>query len=335
MVKWVGAGGTCCSDGIYRLLTYNDATDTWQIAQTPLSGSGHSYDGNALDPLTGDIYFTMYMDRVVHKYDGKTWSGVPDIPSSAVPSMAMEWFPEINGGKGGLVHVNGNGNLAWYDGTKWTAISGGSWGEYNLFAQYNPVQKVVWLGAGNGAEQTHYKLDAQLLLTKLKEAPFSLNNGQALHSVDPAGGMFIVTNLNNGTWWTFDVQSDTWTQISNMKGTIPSLNTNSPVFQVPIKDYGVILYFQHSNAVREVYLYKHTAGSGTSAQSVKPPLRRIVSAQTGNIKLYDLKGRMVRAVNQNDQGMIRQPTGLNKGVYLMQTIDRNKRVVDKVTIIDK
>jgi hypothetical protein len=258
-IQWVGGPGTCCTDSpIYQLITYDVATDTWTIEATPYSGSGHAYDGNALDPGTGDHYFARYFDNTVHRFAGGRWSDLPNIPFDAVPTMGLSWFPEL-GDAGGLVYVGTTGRVAWFDGAAWARVreaESAPWGTYNTFSEYNPVLQLMWMGAGNGGSRVHYAMSSDLRMRRLADAPFSLNNSQALHSVDPIGGDFIVTNLDNGTYWALDVQRDTWTQITDMAGT-PSFSES--VFQVPIADCGVILYFDHYHEYRTVWIYRHSS----------------------------------------------------------------------------
>jgi hypothetical protein len=112
----------------------------------------------------------------------------------------------------------------------------------------------LWVGSGNGHEAVHYVMNEKLELARRKDAPFSLNNGKALHSVDTASGAFIVTNTDDQSWWEFDPVADTWTGISDMSNT-PELNST---FHVPIPECGVLLYFDHYHERRNAYLYRHS-----------------------------------------------------------------------------
>lgn len=270
-VVWIGAPGSCCGDGRYRMLTYAEATDTWSVSLAPFGNTGHGYDGTAVDPTTGNLYFALYMDPAVKKWDGQAWSALPPTPYDACPAMALAWFPGLNQGKGGLVHVGASGHLGWFDGTRWNAIAGGGWGEYNLFAEYNPVRKEVWLGGGNGAEKSNYRLTADLAslanlgLARLADAPLSLNVGASLKSTDPVSGKHLVSDLANGDFWEFapSAGGGAWTKLSGLAGTVPDLGDGTPVLQVPLPEHGVILYFRHANARREIYLYRHAKPSAS------------------------------------------------------------------------
>ncbi len=219
-----------------------------------------AYDGNALDPATGDHYFAVFGDRKVNRLHEGTWSKLSDLPWTPNVAVGMAWFGALAQGKGELVYVNGYGQLARFDGSVWHDIEGATddpWGTYNTFAEYNPVHRLLWFGSGNEHETVHYVMNEKIELSRRKDAPFSLNNGKALHSVDTASGKFIVTQYDDQSWWEYDPIADSWTAISDMKNK-PELNST---FHVPIPECGVILYFDHYNERRNAYLYRHSAAA--------------------------------------------------------------------------
>ena len=345
-LEWVGSGGTCCTNGDYFMVTYGESSDTWKIAATPYNRAGHGYDGNAVNLNNGDHYFGMFGDKQVKVWNGSVWSTLPDIPFSAATTPSLSWFSDINGGKGGLVFVGESPNAAWYDGVKWTAIPGGQWGSYNNFSEYSAVKKAVWLGAGNGGETVSYKLDANLKLTKLKNAPFSLNNSASLHSCDPVSGMFIVTNLNDQTWWEFDIASDTWTQITGLQGA-PVLDQSE--LQAPISDHGVILYFRHYWAQRDVYLYRHATASaaesvpaaryGDMAVQVTPnpcgmaAKIRLASGGAAKVDIYDISGKHLESFAPSSH-VTWNAAKLPAGIYIIKA-DANGRTQVKKVLVQK
>jgi hypothetical protein len=267
---WVGGPGTCCANpAIYKLISYDENSDYWKIRNTPYSGSGHSYDGNALDPITGNLYFGRFYDKKVKKFNGKSWSTLPEIPWTAV-TPALDWFPDINNRKGGLVFSGEGGQVAWFDGSSWREVNDGqSWNGYNNFSEYNPVHKLVWLGQGNN----HYKLDAQLKMTKLKSPPLALQIGSTIECVEPVSGKFLVMNMDGDEWWEFDIINDKWTKITNMIN-VPHLRGNT--FLVSIPNYGVIMAFNNSGSTGRAYIYKHVQSiDDTLAPS--PPSRLNIS----------------------------------------------------------
>jgi hypothetical protein len=258
-VRWIGGPGTCCTDGrpaTYQLIVYDVASDTWSIEATPFEGSGHSYDASAFDPVTRTHYFALFEDRAVKRLRGGEWdSPLPDLPWRAQPAVALAWLPDL-GASGSLLYVNGNGETAWFDGSRWNeVIAPEPWGEYAVFAEYSPVSDLVWVGGGEGRPRVHYALDSGGGLRRLSDAPFSLSNASAHHAADPVTGRFVVATWESSpTWWEFDAVADRWTALESLRG-VPSFMGS--VFQVPIPECGVILYFDHYYDERNVYLYRH------------------------------------------------------------------------------
>jgi hypothetical protein len=137
---------------------------------------------------------------------------------------------------------------------------------WNDSAVWNPLSKRIEIGGGNTSEKVHYRLNEDLTLTKLEDAPFPLDNGVALHSCDPVSGRFIVTSHGDGAWWEYNILDDSWKKLAGLSNA-PNFTVDPGVanqhFQVPLPHLGVILYMDSG---RNVYLYKHTA-AGTP-----PPL---------------------------------------------------------------
>jgi hypothetical protein len=255
-LQWVGGPGTCCADPAqYRRIAYDELTDTWTIEDTPFAGSGHAYDGNAMDPETGVHYFSMFSDQEVKRYDGDTWDALPAIPFDAQATSGLTWFEAL----GGLVYVGGYGDVAWFDGSAWAQLPGAEdapWGSYNTFAEQSARHELAWVGAGNGGEDVSYLIDASGELTRAADAPISLNNGQTLKSVDPIGGNFLVGAPESGAWWEYDPIADAWTEIVDMADE-PDMSSYA-VFHVPLPHCGVTAFFGHYYEHRDVWLYRHS-----------------------------------------------------------------------------
>jgi hypothetical protein len=351
-MEWMGGPGTCCANPAwFRMIYYTESTDTWSIAQTPFSGSGHGYDGNALNPVTGLHYFGQKDQLQVRVWNGTSFSLLPAAPLSTVTTPSLTWFPDMNAGAGGLLYMGDAGTLAWYSGTKWTTITGVSVTSYDNFSEYNPVNKVVWLGSASGS----YRLSANLTLTKLAAAPFSLEgNACALHACDPVSGKYIVTNLANSTWWEFDIMADTWTQITGQAGK-PNFGTNcggngNNQFQAVIPDYGVIMYFDHNTTPPSVYLYKHKNGAAVEnaalISSMKPgleicpdPVRSVarIAAPGATVSLfvYDLSGRLVRDLSSCLRGGIAtwNAASLPAGVYTVRAWAKDAVFSKRIAVV--
>jgi hypothetical protein len=263
-VYWVGAP---VGDASYKLITYNVATDNWNVSGAPFSGTGHAYDANTTDPATGNHYFVMFSSTTVKKYNGSSWSNLPTLPFLPAVANAQAWFPELNNNNGGLVYVTGFGKSAYFNGSSWSVIStnaSAQWGGLHVFAQYNPRFKTVLMGGGNDFQYVIYRLNSDLSYKRLNDAPFEMGVTRSLVSVDPISGRYIVFNGQENEFWEYDINLDMWMKITNMKNT-PEIVISA--FHVPIPDYKVILFFlltgPNGNDRGNAYLYKHAITDST------------------------------------------------------------------------
>jgi hypothetical protein len=266
-VQWVGSPGSCCADpATFVLLRYDVASDTWSKHSTPWNDhSGHAYDASAMDPETGTHYFARAGS--VAGWDGEQWRSLPSPAVDDVIAPALDWLPDRDGTDGALLYISGNTRMARYDGSEWTRVDTGDidgWGNYTMFAEYNPVHEVLWLGSGNGGERIHYRMNHQYEFTRLEDAPFDLlADGGSIKTYDPRSGTFIVLNKGGDqprTWWTYGVMQDTWTNVTDaIDADLPETWADDHrMFVVPIDDCGVLMYFSRRFDSRHVYLYKHS-----------------------------------------------------------------------------
>jgi hypothetical protein len=349
-VRWMGGPGSCCANPpVFKMITYDEATDNWTVAATPYIGTGHGYDGNTINPVTGIHYFAQKDEPRVRVWNGASFSLLPAAPITAMTTPSLTWFPDINSGAGGLLFMGDEGKSAWYNGTTWATITGVPVTGYDNFSEYNPVYKVVWLGSGSGS----YRLSADLTLTKLAAAPFSLEgNACALHSCDPVSGLYIVTNLASNTWWTFDITTDTWVQITGLTGK-PDFGTacggnGNNQFQVVIPDYGVIMYVDHNTSPLSVYLYKHANftsvthkvpdqhRTGFSLQVTRcslgqnPVISWTGAASRVKVDIFSLNGCMIRSSTGNKSPMVLNTNGLDGVACLLKISSGSETVYRKI-----
>jgi len=265
-MMWMGGPGGCCvSEPIYKMITYDAPTDTWNMQVTPFHNRGHGYDGNAYDPNTGRFYFKSWYEGI-KVLNGNSWSSIPDAPWGEEAAPALTYFPAANNGAGALLYVGSLGHLAWFNGSRWIQIDQGqTWGSYHNIAVYNPVHNVVWLGSGStagassNANRVTYKLDAQMNLTRMNDAPFDLQSSSsgAMQMADPNSGKFLIQRRSNDSWWEYDILADRWAQISGMAN---KPNLEAP-FGVTIPELGVIMVFENYTSGAKAYIYKHAPGN--------------------------------------------------------------------------
>ena len=242
-----------------KFITYSAATNTWKRLPTPTwwegdakSGKGpigHAYQNNTIDPARGYLFHHQSATRLVHKYDiaKGEWSTLPEIKGAAAGhGTALAYFPE----RKGLVRVLG-GTVHCYDEEKnaWSLLKDKvAMGPYHNIAKYNPVDKSVIFGAGNGSKTLH-RLDAQGNTTSLKDAPFVIRISSTVTAVDPVHGDLLVLSMEDkGKFYALDLKKNAWRQLPD-----------APIAEgvtAPINTHGVTMVF--ANRPAKVFLYKHS-----------------------------------------------------------------------------
>jgi hypothetical protein len=349
-LRWVGGPGTCCANPAdYKLITYDEATDTWTVQITPFSGSGHSYDGNAYNPVAGVHYFGLMGSPNINIWNDTSWSTLPTAPFGAT-TPSITWFPDINNRNGGLVFLSDGGNLAWFDGSAWHRLAAFTLGGIDGFTEYNPVLKKVWVGGED--TKTSYLLDTNLILHKCADAPVSLGNGTSLHTCDPVSGNFLVYIRSAQIWYEYNPVTDTWSRITDMLPVF-SFGTTADLFHVPIPEYGVILFFDFSWPSKSIYLYRHAvpaaaekkeavAGFNTGLEVSPNPAHTFANISLKNfsgekkwrLEVFREDGRRVAelsgAPSSLKEGVNWNAAGQPAGVYLIKVIAGSDRFYKRV-----
>ena len=253
-VMWRGAPGTCCKPSPdHRLLQYDEATDTWTDDYADLISDGHAFDGNAIDS-SGVLYFQQKGVRSLYRYSGGTWDTWPsDLLPVAATSPGLTYFPELNGGAGGFVSCGDVGYAYYSTATSWTQISGVTWPGIVVFAEYNPVEQVVFMGRGTSL----YKLNSSGTATALGSPPTSVEVGVTKVVCDPVTGLYIVYNVNTDQWYTFNIATDTWNNITSSMTNRPPQSPNYFMVAIPAHDATpsvIMLVNQNGN----VFIYRHS-----------------------------------------------------------------------------
>jgi hypothetical protein len=243
-----------------KFITYSAATNTWKVMPTPpwwkgdpKTGKGpigHAYNNNAIDPARGILYHHQSATRLVHRYDiaRAEWTTLPEIKGAAIGhGTALAYFPEMKG----LVRVLG-GTIHFFAEEKnaWSLLKDRvSMGPYHNIAKYNPADRSVIFGAGNGSKAL-YRLDARGNMSKLEDAPFVIRISSTVVTADPVSGNLLVLNRETkNKLHALDLKKNKWNQLAD-----------APITDgvaAAIENHGVTLFF--SNRPAKVYLYKHAA----------------------------------------------------------------------------
>jgi len=156
-----------------QFINYRESTNTWQrlpreswmnVTTTPM----HGYDHAGIDVAGQDYYFRPYGSMTVHRYHipSSTWTDLPAIPANVMAyencCVGVEWFPERNALLYVSVESGTNGSAIEFASGQWRRLNPTPSlpiGEYHNFTEYNPVNKVMFFGGGNGAMgQKNYSL---------------------------------------------------------------------------------------------------------------------------------------------------------------------------------
>jgi hypothetical protein len=243
-----------------KFISYSAAANSWKLMPTPSwwqgdpnigkGPIGHAYENNTIDAAKGLFYHHQSATRLVHRYDiaKNEWSTLPEIKGAATAhGTALVYFPE----RKGLVRVLG-GTVHFFDEDKnvWSLLKEKTpMGPYHNIAKYNPVDRSVIFGAGNGSK-TLYRMDAQGAITQLKDAPFVIRVSSTVTAVDPVSGDLLVFSMEDkGKFHALDMKKNKWRQLRDAplaEGVTASIGA-----------HGVTMVF--ANRPTKVYLYKHTS----------------------------------------------------------------------------
>jgi hypothetical protein len=252
-------------DTPYQFLLYDTETNTYSLGPDlpglPASTHfvGHAYDGNTINPATGDYYYHIPRDHIYHiaQADGliahdlykfniasNTWTILPDnsLKTTYTCCDAFAYFPEM----GGVVWFDATGELFLLkDGAgSWShvgAVAGFKGGTFH-FAEYNPALKFLLVGGGN--ENALYKLSASGQITPLGNSPYPFQDGSGFTaniSVDPVSGEFVIlpargiTSPFQASSYLYNSMTNTWSATPHQ----PPDGVYGALTTTPVSTYGV------------------------------------------------------------------------------------------------
>jgi len=273
-VHFVGQGHVACA----KHIRYQEGSNSWSTAALPsgIGDFGHGYEHNAVNPLNGDIYYRSYSADKIEKYSAasKSWSVLPRIGTKTQVAGGIAYFPEADG----LLYVDGDYGVYFYSNSSnsWSLVAnttlmidGGkpqlSTASYHNFASYNPADKVVYFGGGNGSKNV-YKFDAQRRVSQIANSPVSIGINSAITLADPSSGKQLVFS-NDGSIYAYNSQANSWSGA----GTHPVMS-HALDWRVatPISTHGVIMFMTWRFSSSKVLLYRYAEGGGVPIDVVSP-----------------------------------------------------------------
>ncbi len=182
---------------------------------------------------------------------------------------ALEYFPD----RRSLVFLDGDWGLWEYSiaNRTWTqraSTNGGGMtpklavGSYHNISQYSALCRCVLAGGGGGSRAL-YKIDVNGIITRVADAPMSLEIPQSggsgsIITADPISGRLLAWNAS-GTAYEYNPATNTWrTTGRNAPFTPTESGGISQAVAVPISSYGVVMFVVHEGSSSKVYVYKHS-----------------------------------------------------------------------------
>jgi hypothetical protein len=224
-----------------KLITWDDASNQWSVgAGAGLGTIGHGYYHLALNPANGDLYLRGYGSATVKKKPyGGSWSTIaPSLNLGNQVAGALEWFPALNSGAGGLVFCDALSAITWNPlSNSWLArITSllGLLGSYHNWAA--AAGDSLYFGGGNGST-TMRRMSASGSVSNAPNTPIGAGVGDGIVIRHPDGNQLLLFGQGssgsihrfNGTSW-----------LSH--GTHQISGARNLWFGVPISDYGVVVF---------------------------------------------------------------------------------------------
>ncbi len=280
-----------------KLHVYDDTSGLWREGgRVPgFPGSwGHGYNHNALDTGSGILGYMRPGPSTLQLYNipirqtisiTNTWELVSTGQNDGSIVESLAFFPE----RGTWIVADGTfGHIREYnpDTDNWSVITTkptcfGTTGTYHTFAMYLPLRGEIAFGGGNSSTTPHRRwctIDNAGTVVQQPDAPTFLtipaNIGVGvIISVDPVSGDLLVLT-QDGKLYAYDFLTEVW-GLANDVGR-PSVFSNSfnnvvNSVAIPISTYGVNMYGKAVGEEAEIWIYKHSPGSGTPPPPPPPP----------------------------------------------------------------
>jgi hypothetical protein len=273
-VHFVGQGHVTCA----KHIRFQESTNSWTTIASPdgIGTFGHGYEHSAVNPTNGDFFYRNYNSDRIEKFSisSENWSSLPNIGTSTQVAGAIAYFPEA----GGLLFVDGDYGIYFYSSASnsWSVVANTTltvdsskptldMDSYHNFASYNPSDRAVYFGGGNGS-QFVYKFDENRNVSQIASSPASIGINRGLTVPDPSSGTQLLFS-NSGSLYEYDSTTNSWSGA----GSHPVMSyARDWRVAVPISSYGVIMFLTWDFGNSKVLLYRHAEGSGTPIENSRP-----------------------------------------------------------------
>jgi hypothetical protein len=253
------------------MLDFTDASNSWSNTDTPPFAAGisngqfHQFNGETVDPVTGDLYFWAFGNTVKRRVAGQnSWTTLGNPGQGDHGQDAGAAWNRYSGASGALYVGSFYGIDKWDRATQsWSVLNSG-FGAGGLtlgnhcVGFFDEASQAVYFCGGDGT--ANVKVATNGTCTQKNSIPWQVDNQTSSNNVASIVDSYISARADtNGTvrkptiikpggnMWTYTSATDTWAQIAGV--TAPaSTATNNALFCGYVSTYDCILMFRQTDS---------------------------------------------------------------------------------------
>lgn len=236
-----GGGASSGGGNAQRHLRYNDAVGAWDAVTPWHTTWAHQWGNFTGDPATGDLYYRPRGGGDIYKWSYQSYpatvSSWTQIESRGLAvsnnAQCLEFFPELNGGAGGLVFIetaSGRTNI-WAtqdDYTTWSKVHSDVFGiaDQNIegFSAYLPAQQAVMFGGGarepwgtgNISRAALFHADGSKQVIGDTPRPFGTRQPSMGTVVGHPNGRVFALSAASDSLYEYDSSRDSWSTLGSL-----------------------------------------------------------------------------------------------------------------------
>ena len=240
-IEFGGQGHT----GDVKHIRWDDKTNQWSIVATngSLPFIGHGYEHTALNPQTGEVFFSEYHSNRV--YEGQPpYNSIGTTDNYVLAANAIEYFPEADA----LVWLDWNADYLWWrKNGQWEQLSFSPFSTAATLYESSTMTAVTGkiLFGGN---RRMWSLDPSGNVSAEQAPPINIGPSSSSNIMlqDPTdAGAALLIGVNGGVWrW-----KNGWSQ----SDTIDLIGNPEDHIAVSIPDYGVVLLIEGLSPTAQIY----------------------------------------------------------------------------------
>jgi hypothetical protein len=250
------------------MLDFTDASSSWSNTGTPPFAAGisngqfHQFNGETMDPVTGDLYFWAFGNSVRRRIAGQnSWTNLGNPGQGDHAQVAGAAWNRFSGASGALYVGSLYGIDKWDRSTQtFSSISNGSGltlGNHCV-GFFDEASQAAYFCGGDGT--ANVKVATNGTCTQKNSIPFQVDNQTSSNTVASIVDGYISSRSDTngivrkpmiirpgGNMWEYNSASDTWTQLSGVTAPASTAGNNA-LFCGYISTYDCIVMFRQTDS---------------------------------------------------------------------------------------